>query len=572
MLGALPLVRYRASALAGILRDGGRGATDGRGRHRTRSLLVAAQLALALVLLVGSGLMLRSFDQLRHVDPGFRPDDVVSVGMSLGETFSGRNPEGARFYQDVADEVATLPGVRSVGLTSRAPMGEGDSNGGSFYIEGEPREEGALPPVAMYKAVGADYLEAIGQPLLRGRTLEPSDWEDANGSVLVNEAFEKAFLGGSAIGKGIKWDEERAFARVVGVVADAHEFSLSDEPRPVAYLPMVVADWGYPGMARMYLLVRGDGRTPVPVTAIRDVVRRHGPEVPITTVRTMDEIMANSIAQTSFTMVLLGLAAAVALFLGAVGLFAVVSYVVGQRTREIGVRVALGAARADIRRMVFRQSAVVAAAGVAVGLLTAGVLTRFMGAILYDVSDHGSGDVRGGSAPPRLRPGAGHLAPGATRVARRPHRRPALGVAVADTIPVIAAVILRDGRYLVGRRPPEKRHGGLWEFPGGKVHDGEALLTAADRELEEELGMRAVAAGALLYSGSDGDSPFVIHFVEVEAEGDPAPFEHSEVGWFTLEELAELPLAPADASFLRTLGGGAQDQARPMRVSPPRNG
>ena len=386
VLGAFPLVRYRASALAAILRDGGRGATDGRGRHRTRSLLVASQLALALVLLVGSGLMLRSFDGLRRVDPGFDPANVVVAGLSLGEGFSGRSPEGARFYQDVADEVATLPGVRSVGLTSRAPLGEGDANGGSFYIEGEPRDEGALPPVAMYKAVGADYLQAIGQPLLRGRTLQPSDWESETPVVLVNQAFEDTYLGGSALGKGIKWDETRAFAHVVGVVADAHEFGLSEAPRPVAYLPMVVGDWGYPGMGRMYLVVRGDGRTPVPVAAIRDVVRRHGPEVPITTVRTMDEITARSIAQTSFTMVLLGLAAGVALFLGAVGLFAVVSYVVGQRTREIGVRVALGAARADIRGMVFRQSAVVAVAGVVVGLLGARALTGFMGAILYGVT------------------------------------------------------------------------------------------------------------------------------------------------------------------------------------------
>ena len=122
-----------------------------------------------------------------------------------------------------------------------------------------------------------------------------------------------------------------------------------------------------------------------------------------------------------------------------------------------------------------------------------------------------------------------------------------------DPIPVIAAVVRRDGRYLVGRRPPGKRHGGLWEFPGGKVHEGEALLTAADRELEEELGLRALTAGALLFSASDGDAPFVIHFVEVEAEGEPVPLEHSEVGWFTAEELAELPLAPADAHFVRTL-------------------
>jgi len=122
------------------------------------------------------------------------------------------------------------------------------------------------------------------------------------------------------------------------------------------------------------------------------------------------------------------------------------------------------------------------------------------------------------------------------------------------SVPVIAAVIRRDGRYLLGRRPEEKRHGGLWEFPGGKLHEGEALLSAADRELGEELDMRAAAIGALLFSASDGDSPFVIHFVEVEAEGEPTALEHSEVGWFTPAELADLPLAPADARFVRTMG------------------
>jgi len=122
-----------------------------------------------------------------------------------------------------------------------------------------------------------------------------------------------------------------------------------------------------------------------------------------------------------------------------------------------------------------------------------------------------------------------------------------------EPVPVIAAVIRRDGRYLLARRPEEKRHGGLWEFPGGKLLEGEALASAADRELEEELTMRAVSVGALLFSASDGDSHFVIHFVEVEAEGEPVALEHSEVGWFTSAELAELPLAPADARFVRTM-------------------
>jgi putative ABC transport system permease protein len=353
-------------------------------RHRTRNVLVAAQLALALVLLVGSGLMLRSFQQLSAVDVGIDPSDVLTTGMSMGEGVP--NAQGAAFYQQAADEVAALPGVVSVGLSTFVPIGGGSSNGGSFYIEDQPREEGTLPPVAMYKAVGADYLAATGQKLLRGRTLTRADWEGGEAVVLVNKSFEDQYLGGDALGKGIRWDEDGTFAHVVGVVADVREVNLEDDPGPWAYLPMVVGDWAYPRMDRSYLLIRTASGASVPVQAVRDIINRLSPTVPLTAIRTMDEIMAREMSGLSFTMILLGIAAGVALFLGAIGLFGVISYVVSQRTREIGVRVALGASGQNIRRMVFRQSASVAAAGVTLGLLGAAALTRLMGAVLYGVS------------------------------------------------------------------------------------------------------------------------------------------------------------------------------------------
>ena len=244
VFGTFPLVRFAGGGLAALLRDGGRANTDGAERHRTRNALVAAQLALALVLLVGSGLMLRSFQRLRSVDPGVDPENVLTVGMSLGEGVG--NAVGAAFYQQVADETAGLPGVATVGLSTFVPVGGGSSNGGSFYIEGEPREEGALPPVAMYKAVGADYLGAVGQALVKGRGLTRADWEGADPVVLVNKSFEDTYLAGDAIGKGLKWDESQVFAHVVGVVEDAREINLKDDPGPWAYLPMVVGEWPYP--------------------------------------------------------------------------------------------------------------------------------------------------------------------------------------------------------------------------------------------------------------------------------------------------------------------------------------
>ena len=384
LFGALPLLKFAGGALAGLLRDGGRANTEGADRHRTRNVLVAAQLALALVLLVGSGLMLRSFQQLRSVDPGIDPEGLLTVGMSLGESVP--NPEAAAFYQQVADEVAALPGVASVGLSTFVPIGGGSSNGGSFYIENEPREEGTLPPIAMYKAVGADYLAASGQSLLRGRELARSDWEGGPPVVLVNKSFEDKYLGGDAIGKGVKWGEDQDFAQVVGVVADAREINLKDDPGPWGYLPMVVGAWPYPQLDRSFLLIRTASGTSVPVAAVRDIITRLNPTVPLTSIRTMDEIMSQEMSGLSFTMILLGIAAGVALFLGAIGLFGVISYVVSQRTREIGVRVALGASGADIRSMVFRQGAWVAVAGVTLGLMGAAALTRLMGAVLYGVS------------------------------------------------------------------------------------------------------------------------------------------------------------------------------------------
>lgn len=384
LFGALPLLRFAGGTMAALLRDGGRANTHGRERHRTRNALVAAQLALALVLLVGSGLMSRSFQALRSVDVGVDPTDLLTVGMSLGEGVA--NAEAARFYQQVADEVAALPGVASVGLSTFVPVGGGSSNGGSFFIESKPRDEGVLPPVAMYKPIGADYLDATRQKLVAGRALTRADWEGGAPVVLVNQTFADTHLDGDAIGQGIKWESEAEFARVVGVVADAREVNLRDDPGPWAYLPMVVGEWGYPQLDRASLFVRTRPGIAVPDGAIRDIVTRFDSSVPLTAIRTMDDVLAEELAGTSFTMILLGIASGLALFLGSIGLFGVISYVVSQRTREIGVRVALGAQGRDIRGMVLLQSAKVAAVGVTLGLIGAAALTRLLGSVLYGIS------------------------------------------------------------------------------------------------------------------------------------------------------------------------------------------
>ncbi len=392
--GALPLIRGGPRDLAPSLRDGGRGSTGGRERHRARNVLVAGQLAMALVLVVGSALMARSFQRLRAVDPGFVPKSVLAVGLSLGDTRSVRRrlPEAARFYQQVAAEVGALPGVRGVGVTNALPMANGNWNGGSFYIESKPRKEGELPPVAMYKAVGPGYFEAMGMQLLRGRTEKPSDWKDGVPVAWVNETFARTLLDGDALGQHVRWSRVNAmgvvdstWAEVVGVVKDVREFGLKQPVRAVAYLPLVNGQWGFPDLDVGYLVVKADRNPTALVPAIRDIVHRLNPNVPITTTTTMSEALSRSTQRTSFTLILLGIATLVALFLGAIGLFGVVSYVVSQRTREIGVRVALGARPEDIRSMVLHQGVGVGVAGVTVGLLGAFTLTRLMGTLLFEV-------------------------------------------------------------------------------------------------------------------------------------------------------------------------------------------
>jgi predicted permease len=384
VLGSFPLVRIGGRAFAHVLGEGGRGATTGPERHRVRSVLVSGQLALAAVLLVGCGLMVRSFVALRSVDAGIDPENVLVVGIRPGDATDLH--QGASFYQRVADEVAALPGVRSVGLTTYVPMSGGSATAGSVIVESRSGAEVALPEVAFYKAIGADYVGAIGQRLVRGRDLERSDWEGGEPVALVNEVFAERFLGPDAIGEGIKVDADLPFARVVGVLADVREQGLREEPIPWIYFPMVVGNWGYPALGQGYVVARTNGRTQVPVQAVRDIVGRLDPYAPITTARFMTEVMAEQVAVTSFTLVMLGIAAVMALFLGAIGLFGVVSYVIGLRTREIGVRVALGARSLDIEAMIFRQAGALIVIGIAIGLLAAGGLTRLMASLLYGVS------------------------------------------------------------------------------------------------------------------------------------------------------------------------------------------
>ena len=394
IFGLLPVARYSGGRSADVLRDGHRGSTTGRERHRTRNLLVATQLALALILLVGSGLMLRSFAELRAVDLGVEPDGVLVLGLNR---ISDEDPRvGADFFRRAADRIATLPGVASVGITTSVPLGGGNNNGGSFYIESQPREEDRLPPTAMYRAVDASYFESMGMTLLAGRPMERVDWEEARPVVWVNESFARTHLGDDALGERIAWntgddgsEEETRWAEVVGVVEDVREFGLADEDmRPNAYFPLVQGGGAEIDLETAFLTVKmREDRSPTSVvSAARSEIRSLDASVPVSTTRTMADIVSAEMEGVSATMIILAVATGMALFLGAIGLAGVISYVIGQRTREIGVRVALGATASDVRDMILRQSMTVSVLGVLVGLAGAFGLTRLLDALLFHVS------------------------------------------------------------------------------------------------------------------------------------------------------------------------------------------
>ncbi len=384
LFGSIPMVRYLGRASGGVFREGARGTTEERERHGARKLLVASQLALALILLVGSGLMLRSFARLRALDLGFDPERVLTVTLSLGEGVEAE--AAAQFYQRVVEEVRGLPGVTAAGATNSLPVRPAEISVSSFQLESRLTEEGQLPPIAMLKGVSPGYLEAIGIPLLEGRAVTPSDHSGAYPVVWVNETFARELLDGDALAKRLSFGGVGDWGEIVGVVGNARELQLTEEVRPVAYLPMIQGEWGRVNLSRMVIAVRTDGPPLAVLPAVRRIVREIDSSVPLSSARTMEDIVFEAMAPTSFTMTLLSIAAGVALLLGAIGLFGVISYVVSRRTHEIGVRVALGARGEDVQRLIVRQGLGVLAGGVVVGLAGAFVLTRLMGAVLYEVS------------------------------------------------------------------------------------------------------------------------------------------------------------------------------------------
>ncbi len=394
LFGSFALLRYGRPKLVPSLKEGGRGGAQGKDRHRARNALVVAQVALALVLLVGSGLMIRSFQALRNVDPGFDPDNVLTFRVSIPSAVIETPEETGVAYRQILERLEAIPGVVDVGAATAIPLGGWDSND-AVFVEDAPTPEGEIPPIRRFNWVMPGYFEAAGIPLLAGRDLTWDEALEGRPVVVVSENFAREYWGDpqEAVGRrvgGINLENEgRIWQEIVGVVGNVREDGLDQEATSVMYWPMLQRDFYGEGVEMrrtMAFAVRAQPGALLGLQGrVREAVWGVTSSVPVAQVRMHEELVERSMARTSFTLVMLGIAAAVALLLGAVGIYGVISYAVSQRTREIGVRMALGAERGDVSRMVVGQGMILAGIGVGLGLLAAFGLTRLMASLLFGV-------------------------------------------------------------------------------------------------------------------------------------------------------------------------------------------
>jgi putative ABC transport system permease protein len=383
VFGLLAVLRFGTPSVT-ALKEGGRSASDGPARHRTRNALVVFQVALALMLMVASGLMIRTFAALRRVDPGFaRPEQVQTFRIPIPESLVDDPQQMARTHERIARRLEQLPGVESVGISSSITM-DGEDNANPLEVEDFPVTEGSLPPLRRFKSFAPGYFETMGNPVVAGRSITWTEVYERRPVVVVSEILAREYwneparaLGERVRGSGGRWYE------IVGVVGAERDDGLHRPPTAIVYWPML--DESYVRRTMAYAVRSERVGAPGFLRELRQAVWSVDDDLPLAAVQTLDAIQARSMARTTFAMVMLAIAASVALLLSVVGIYGVIAYTATQRTREIGLRMALGAQIGDVRTMFLRHGLRLTATGIALGIGAALVLTRVMSTLLFDV-------------------------------------------------------------------------------------------------------------------------------------------------------------------------------------------
>jgi predicted permease len=392
LFGLIPMIKYANPNLGNTLKEGGRGSSDGRERHRARNTLVVAQVALALVLLVASGLMIRTFAAMRDIEPGFSdPEQILTFRISIPGALAPEAPQAAAMHEQILRRIEALSAITSASMASSVTMDGNDSND-PIFREDQPTPEGQMAPLRRYKWIPENYFKTMGRPLIAGRDIT---WADVHGMApvaVITESLAREFYGNPAraIGQRIRNTPKSTWREIVGVVGNEHDDGVTRGATAVVYWPLMMRDFWDQGVmvqrSMAYVIRTPRLQDQGFLREVQQAVWSVNPNLPLARPRTVQEIYDDSMAETSFTLVILGIAASVTLLLGLVGIYGVIAYIVTQRKREVGIRIALGAHSGEVQRMFVTRGLLLTGIGLVVGLAAAAALMRLMSSLLFGVN------------------------------------------------------------------------------------------------------------------------------------------------------------------------------------------
>ncbi len=392
LFGFIPALKYAGPRWGSALKTVGRTTTVSRERHRARNLLVVGQVAMALLLLMSAGLMIRTFAALRKVDPGFAdPQHLQTVRISIPDSMIAEPDRVVRMQNAIMDRLATIQGVKSVGFVSEMPMEGFDSPWDQIYAEGKAYADSNIPPLRLYKYISPGLVQTAGTRLVAGREITWSEIYALRPVVMLSENLARELWGtpSAAVGKHVREFTNMPWSEVVGVLQNVREKGLQEAEPETVYWPPLVKNPFVPVIRTVTFVIRTDrAGTGSFLNEVHTAVWSVNSNLPLASVRTMQDVFSKSVARTSFTLTMLGIAGAMALALGIIGIYGVMSYSVSQRQREIGIRLALGAKGGDVLKMVLRQGTKLALMGVAIGIVAALASTRLMTKLLFGVTAH----------------------------------------------------------------------------------------------------------------------------------------------------------------------------------------